>query len=203
MSSSTLCLHRLRIRTPLGELLALASDQGLCALEFPRRDGPALHERLQRRLQRWFPPHDIADCETPVLARTRDWLSGYFDGVSADLPPRGDLPLDLRGAPFERRGRWSDEAIGVMRTCWRDERSVFHGEFFDLEDALVLPAPAIPTPIVVGGRSDAAARRAGRLGDGWLGIWNSPRRFAEVGDRKSTVSHRGQAFRALRAYLER
>ena len=42
--------------------------------------------------------------------------------------------------------------------------------------------PAAPTPIIVGGRSDAAIRRAGRLGDGWLGIWNSPRRFAQAVD---------------------
>ena len=41
-----------------------------------------------------------------------------------------------------------------------------------------LPPPAEPIPIVVGGRSDAAVRRAGRLGDGWLGIWTSSRRFA-------------------------
>jgi alkanesulfonate monooxygenase SsuD/methylene tetrahydromethanopterin reductase-like flavin-dependent oxidoreductase (luciferase family) len=39
------------------------------------------------------------------------------------------------------------------------------------------PTPAIPI-IIIGGRSDAAIRRAGRAGDGWLGIWNSPRRFA-------------------------
>ena len=84
-------------------MLALASDDGLCALEFPRRDGPALHDRLQRRLQRWFPPHEIVDRETPVLARTRHWLAAYFDGASADVPPRDELPLDLRGAPFERR----------------------------------------------------------------------------------------------------
>jgi len=103
MPAPTLLLHRLCVRTPLGELLALASDQGLCALEFPRRDGPALHERLQRRLQRWFPPHEIVDHETPVLARTRDWLTAYFDGASADVPAAGELPLDLRGAPFERR----------------------------------------------------------------------------------------------------
>jgi alkanesulfonate monooxygenase SsuD/methylene tetrahydromethanopterin reductase-like flavin-dependent oxidoreductase (luciferase family) len=56
----------------------------------------------------------------------------------------------------------------------------FHGEFFDLDDALIVPAPPAPMPIIVGGRSDAAVRRAGRLGDGWLGIWNSARRFAEV-----------------------
>src|SRR5256885_379656 len=44
--------------------------------------------------------------------------------------------------------------------------------------ALMHPAPAAPTPIISGGRSEAAIRRAGRLGDGWLGIWNPPRRFA-------------------------
>src|SRR5438132_9232081 len=103
MSSATPCLHRLRISTPLGELLALASDEGLCALEFPRRDGLAFHERLQRRLERWFPPHEIVDRETSVLARTREWLSAYFDGATADMPPADQLPLDLRGAPFERR----------------------------------------------------------------------------------------------------
>ena len=103
MSSATLCLHRLRILTPLGELLALASEEGLCALEFPPRDGLAFHERLQRRLERWFPPHEIVDRETRVLARTREWLSAYFDGASADAPPADELPLDLRGAPFERR----------------------------------------------------------------------------------------------------
>jgi len=103
MSSASLCLHRLRISTPIGELLALASDEGLCALEFPRRDGAALHERLQRRLERWFPPHDIVDRETRVLARTREWLSSYFAGASADVPAADELPLDLRGAPFERR----------------------------------------------------------------------------------------------------
>jgi alkanesulfonate monooxygenase SsuD/methylene tetrahydromethanopterin reductase-like flavin-dependent oxidoreductase (luciferase family) len=57
-----------------------------------------------------------------------------------------------------------------------------HGAFFELDDAVIAPAPTPPIPIVIGGRSDAAVRRAGELGDGWLGIWNSPRRFAEVTD---------------------
>ena len=84
-------------------MLALASDEGLCALEFPRRDGPALHERLQQRLHRWFPPYEIVDRETPVLARTREWLSAYFNGASAYVPAADQFPLDLRGAVFERR----------------------------------------------------------------------------------------------------
>ena len=56
----------------------------------------------------------------------------------------------------------------------------FAGEFFALDDALILPAPAPAVPLVVGGRSDAAVRRAATLGDGWLGIWVSPRRYGGV-----------------------
>jgi alkanesulfonate monooxygenase SsuD/methylene tetrahydromethanopterin reductase-like flavin-dependent oxidoreductase (luciferase family) len=45
-----------------------------------------------------------------------------------------------------------------------------------------VPAPSPRIPLIVGGRSDAAVSRAARLGDGWLGIWVSPRRFASVLD---------------------
>ncbi len=55
-----------------------------------------------------------------------------------------------------------------------------HGEFFDLDEALILPAPQPSIPIVVGGRADVALRRAGRLAGGWIGIWNSARRFEEA-----------------------
>jgi alkanesulfonate monooxygenase SsuD/methylene tetrahydromethanopterin reductase-like flavin-dependent oxidoreductase (luciferase family) len=56
----------------------------------------------------------------------------------------------------------------------------FHGEFFDLDDAVILPAPRSRVPLIVGGRSDAAVHRAAVHGDGWIGVWNSARRFAEV-----------------------
>jgi alkanesulfonate monooxygenase SsuD/methylene tetrahydromethanopterin reductase-like flavin-dependent oxidoreductase (luciferase family) len=59
---------------------------------------------------------------------------------------------------------------------------MFHGEFFALEDALILPAPRSPVPLTVGGRSDAAVRWAALFGDGWNGVWNSAKRFAEVVD---------------------
>jgi methylated-DNA-[protein]-cysteine S-methyltransferase len=85
-------------------MLALASEEGLCALEFTTVDGPNRgQERLTRlnvRLGRWFPPHSILDHETLTLARTRQWLTAYFAGTNAEI---GDLPLDMRGAPFERR----------------------------------------------------------------------------------------------------
>src|SRR5262249_19011236 len=62
------------------------------------------------------------------------------------------------------------------------------GEFFDLEQAWISPPPASPVPLVVGGRSDAAVRRAGRSGDGWFGIWVSARRYAEVVDQVAATA---------------
>ena len=85
-------------------MLALSSDDGLCALEFTTVQGKARSEgrlsRLEARLTRWFPPHEIVDRETPIIAGTRRWLKDYFDGTAADI---GDLTFDMRGAPFEQR----------------------------------------------------------------------------------------------------
>jgi O-6-methylguanine DNA methyltransferase len=94
-------LFRAILGTPIGDMLALASDEGLCALEFTTvhgRQEPL--SRLNARLARWFPPHEIVDRETPTLRRTRAWLDAYFNGKSAEVV---GLPLDLRGAPFEKR----------------------------------------------------------------------------------------------------
>lgn len=77
------------------------------------------------------------------------------------------------------RGRRMDESLAILRRLLRGETVSIEGEFFQLEDVRILPAPDPPVPVLVGGRSDAALRRAGRLGDGWLAIWVSPARFAE------------------------
>jgi methylated-DNA-[protein]-cysteine S-methyltransferase len=78
-------------------MAALASDSALCALEFT---GPKRQLRLHARLERWFPPHEINDGDSPVIRQTREWLDGYFNGATADIR---DLVLDMHGAPFERR----------------------------------------------------------------------------------------------------
>src|SRR4051794_18120043 len=97
-------LFRTLIPTPLGDMLALSSDQGLCALEFTTVKGRVRGEerlsRLNARLVRWFPPHEITDGETPTIARARAWLTAYFDGTAASID---DFPLDMRGAPFEKK----------------------------------------------------------------------------------------------------
>jgi alkanesulfonate monooxygenase SsuD/methylene tetrahydromethanopterin reductase-like flavin-dependent oxidoreductase (luciferase family) len=86
--------------------------------------------------------------------------------------------VSVCGVDPATRGARMNECLAILRPLLAGAAVSFHGAFFDLDEAAVLPAPAVPIPIIVGGRSDAAVRRAGRLGDGWLGIWNSPKRFA-------------------------
>ena len=90
-------LHRAQIDTPLGPMLAVASDDALSVLEFGSRERLA---RLAARLARWFPPHEIDENGSPVIDRVREWLGRYFGGTDADA---SDVPLDMRGAPFEQR----------------------------------------------------------------------------------------------------
>jgi alkanesulfonate monooxygenase SsuD/methylene tetrahydromethanopterin reductase-like flavin-dependent oxidoreductase (luciferase family) len=73
-----------------------------------------------------------------------------------------------------------DECLQILRSLADGTPVRFDGKFFSFQDALIVPAPSPPVPLIVGGRSDAAVSRAARLGDGWLGIWVSPRRFASV-----------------------
>jgi probable F420-dependent oxidoreductase len=78
------------------------------------------------------------------------------------------------GTSFADRGRRTDESIEAMRALWRDPLSSYHGEFVSFDKVVSKPKPAREggPPIIVGGHSEAAARRAGRLGDGFypLGV---------------------------------
>jgi alkanesulfonate monooxygenase SsuD/methylene tetrahydromethanopterin reductase-like flavin-dependent oxidoreductase (luciferase family) len=90
--------------------------------------------------------------------------------------------IEVCGVDPKTRGRRMDECLQILRGLADGEPVTFNGEFVSLTDALIVPAPSPRIPLIVGGRSDAAVSRAARLGDGWLGIWVSPRRFASVRD---------------------
>jgi probable F420-dependent oxidoreductase len=86
----------------------------------------------------------------------------------------GTLPgeAEAAGVDFTTRGRRCDEAIDVLRLLWAgDENGVsFEGEFFSFRNLCSFPKPRNTTtlPVHVGGSSRAAARRAGRQGDGYF-----------------------------------
>ena len=90
--------------------------------------------------------------------------------------------IEVCGVDPKTRGRRMDECLQILRELADGTPVTFDGQFFSLQDALIVPAPSPRIPLIVGGRSDAAVKRAARLGDGWLGIWVSPRRFASVAE---------------------
>lgn len=77
--------------------------------------------------------------------------------------------FDALGVPWERRGARNDEYIAAMRELWKAPHAEFHGEFVDFEPVTCSPRPVNgDIPILVGGDTDAAIRRAVRLADGYF-----------------------------------
>ena len=86
--------------------------------------------------------------------------------------------IEVCGVDPATRGRRTTEHLEAVRALLTGEPVDFRGEFVSLENAQIVPAPDPPVPFTVGGRADAALTRAGRLGDGWLGVWTSAERYA-------------------------
>jgi len=83
--------------------------------------------------------------------------------------------FEALNVPFERRGARLEEWMEIARGCWTGRPSSRQSEHYLLPDGVVcLPAPAHKIPLLVGGHSDAALRRAGRVGDGWLAQQSLP-----------------------------
>jgi alkanesulfonate monooxygenase SsuD/methylene tetrahydromethanopterin reductase-like flavin-dependent oxidoreductase (luciferase family) len=99
--------------------------------------------------------------------------------------------LEICGVDPRTRGRRMNECVRIVRELLTGKPVDFDGEFYALDQALIVPAPAEPIPIVVGGRSDAAIERAGTLGDGWFGIWVSARRYAGAVEHMRAAAERG------------
>jgi len=77
--------------------------------------------------------------------------------------------FDALGLDFHARGARTDEAIQAMRECWRENASSFRGKHFNFGPIFSYPKPPHnDVPIHIGGHSPAAAKRAGRLGDGFF-----------------------------------
>jgi hypothetical protein len=97
---------------------------------------------------------------------TLDVLSGGRVNVSVGVG-HAVKEFELLGRPFGERGRMTDEALELMKTCWADPLPKFKGRYFHIDDVAFEPLPIqSPLPIFVGGNSKAALRRAARH-QGW------------------------------------
>ena len=74
---------------------------------------------------------------------------------------------------FRNRGRRADEMIEVLRLLWSGQMVSFNGRYYQFDRLEMNPAPSAPVPVMVGGISEPALRRAARLADGWLSDWQS------------------------------
>ena len=88
--------------------------------------------------------------------------------------------FEILGVDFKTRGPRFNEMIEVMRKLWQGGMVEHHGEFFDFPPICQSPAPTENIPIVIGGASKAALRRAATVGDGWCGAGNTPEEAEEI-----------------------
>ena len=128
-----------------------------------------------------LPQHSPVVCAAQVA--TLDYMSGgrVLLGIGVGWLKE---EFDVIGAPFERRGARTDEYVDAMRALWASDCASFEGEFVQFQDTYCLPRPINGSvPIIVGGDTDYAARRAGRLGDGYFPARDTPQERIDLARR--------------------
>jgi probable F420-dependent oxidoreductase len=117
-----------------------------------------------------------------VLAKqlaTLDVLSGgrFIFGMGVGYV---EPEMSAIGVPMERRGTRADEYLAAMRALWEEERPSYEGEFVSFSNVNAYPRPVqTPLPVMVGGHTRPALRRAARTGQGWYGFWRDRERSAK------------------------
>lgn len=156
-----------RLSSPLPVLEPMTAMAALAARTTRLKFGPSVFVTP-------FRPPAVAAREIAMV----DYLSGGRMLPAFGIGVESEREFQAAGVPFKERGRRTDEAIEVMRRLWTGEEVSYAGEFWTLDRVTVLPRPVQqPLPVWIGGNSDAAVRRAGRLGDGWIPSFIAPDRF--------------------------
>ncbi len=90
--------------------------------------------------------------------------------------------FDLLGQDFSTRGKRLDEMIPALRALWRGGWVSWSGRYYEVPELMLEPHPPMPVPILCGGESEVALRRAARLCDGWVGtayVWDDAVRYVQ------------------------
>ncbi|MEU6189505.1 TIGR03619 family F420-dependent LLM class oxidoreductase [Nocardia sp. NPDC047038] len=108
------------------------------------------------------PPVLVAKQAASVAA-----LSGNRFGLGVGISPWPD-DFEIMGVPFDKRGARMDECIDIVRGLSAGGYFEYHGQFYDIPPIKISPVPTEPVPILIGGHSRPALRRAAQRGDGWM-----------------------------------
>ncbi|GAB3233423.1 TIGR03619 family F420-dependent LLM class oxidoreductase [Mycolicibacterium hippocampi] len=113
---------------------------------------------------------------------------------------------ELMGQDFGNRGSRLDEMIPALRALWAGGWVSWNGEHYQVPELMIEPHPPGPVPILCGGESEAALRRAARLCDGWVGYaygWDDAVRYAQkLTDLRGHYRRGDEPFDILLALLE-
>ncbi len=111
------------------------------------------------------------------LATMAELAPGRFTfGIGVGGEDRHEV--EVCGVDPRTRGARTNDALAIIRELMGGANVTHHGAHFELDEARIRPTPKAAIPIIVGGRSDAALARVARFGDGWIGVWVSPSRYA-------------------------
>jgi probable F420-dependent oxidoreductase len=110
-----------------------------------------------------------------------DYISGGRVILGVGVGGESEQDFEAVGISMRERGARADEAMLALRALFGGAPASFAGRFFSFERISIEPRPAQAggPPLWVGGRSEAAIRRAATLGDGWIPIWVSAEKLAE------------------------
>jgi probable F420-dependent oxidoreductase len=135
-------------------------------------------------------PPAVAAKVTATLDALSDGRLIFGVGVGGENPKE----FEACGVPHHERGARVSEGIEVVRALWRDTPATFKGRFTSFHGVSIDPTPVQKPgpPIWMGGRSEAALTRAGRLGDGWVSYVVTPERYRQSLDkiRAAAAAHR-------------
>jgi probable F420-dependent oxidoreductase len=114
--------------------------------------------------------------------------------------------FDLLGQDFGNRGKRLDEMIPALRTLWQGGWVSWSGRYYQVPELMLEPHPSTPVPILCGGESEAALRRAARLCDGWVGTayaWDDAVGYVQkLTALRREYGRQGEAFEIMLALLE-
>src|ERR1700730_6706196 len=151
------------------------------------------------------------------VAPARPWLEVAKQVATASVVSGGRVSLavgvgwmreeyELLGQDFTNRGKRLDEMIPALRALWRGGWVSWSGHYYQVPELMIEPHPEEPVPILCGGESEAALRRAASLCDGWVGYayaWDDAASYVQkLKDLRREYGREDQPFEILLALLE-